>query len=447
MKPQNQFPLSPMSLLPQINTNLLKIITCFVVFGLGIAFGTIYSSNVKSVPFFSSQTIRASPPLIQSSNPTLPLQDVKKSQDTKEEPIDKPEISLIAEEQSQNVQNEMEKLPKIENVHEEVVKPQQETVAEPQQETVAEKETGEGNAMTMMHGMSDEELIAKALEVNSRSEGESVTTPKIAFMFLARGELPFMPLWENLFRGHDGKFSIYLHLSPDYNGNEPTDSVFYGRRIPSKVVGWGKVNMMEAERRLLANALLDPSNQRFVLLSESCVPLFNFPTIYSYLINSTLSFIELYDDPGPTGRGRYKKPMNPPIDITQWRKGSQWFEVDRFLAVEIISDTIYFPVFKRYCKGSCYTDEHYLPTLVNIKYGERNANRSLTWVDWSVKGAHPARYYRNKVTPEFLKELREGSRCLYNGVETTTCYLFGRKFLPNSLIRFLHFSPSVMGFG
>jgi len=48
-------------------------------------------------------------------------------------------------------------------------------------------------------------------------------------------------------------------------------------------VEWGNVNMMEAERRLLSNALLDISNQRFVLISESCIPLFNFSTIYSYL--------------------------------------------------------------------------------------------------------------------------------------------------------------------
>ena len=36
-------------------------------------------------------------------------------------------------------------------------------------------------------------------------------------------------------------------------------------------VGWGKVNMIEAERRLLANALLDTSNERFVLVSEACI--------------------------------------------------------------------------------------------------------------------------------------------------------------------------------
>lgn len=59
--------------------------------------------------------------------------------------------------------------------------------------------------------------------------------PKVAFMFLARGELPFAPLWEKFFRGHEGLFTIYLHLSPEYTGGVAKESVFYGRRIPSKV--------------------------------------------------------------------------------------------------------------------------------------------------------------------------------------------------------------------
>ena len=100
-------------------------------------------------------------------------------------------------------------------------------------------------------------------------------------------------------------------------------------------VEWGNVNMIEAERRLLANALLDISNQRFVLLSESCIPLFNFSTIYTYLMNSTQNYVMAFDDPSSVGRGRYSIQMLPKISVNQWRKGSQWFEMDRDLALEV----------------------------------------------------------------------------------------------------------------
>lgn len=204
--------------------------------------------------------------------------------------------------------------------------------------------------------------------------------------------------------------------------------------------------MIEAERRLLANALLDFSNQRFVLLSESCIPLFNFPTIYSYLINSTQNYVMAFDDPSHVGRGRYNSHMYPKITIQQWRKGSQWFEMDRDLAIEVVSDQTYFPIFQKLCQRSCYSDEHYLPTFVSIKFWESNSNRSLTWVDWSKGGPHPAKFTRRDVTVELLERLRTGSKCEYRGNSTNICLLFARKFTPGTLERLLRFAPRLMHF-
>nr|CAD1842627.1 unnamed protein product [Ananas comosus var. bracteatus] len=135
--------------------------------------------------------------------------------------------------------------------------------------------------------------------------------PKIAFLYLTRGDLPLAPLWEKFFEGHEGFYSIYIHPDPSYKGSPSEGSVFYGRRIPSKEVRWGQTNIVEGERRLIANALLDFSNQRFVLLSESCIPLYNFTTIYSHLINSSTSYVDFFDDPRP-GLPRPIQPKNGP---------------------------------------------------------------------------------------------------------------------------------------
>ena len=213
-----------------------------------------------------------------------------------------------------------------------------------------------------------------------------------------------------------------------------------------QAVGWGKVNMIEAERRLLANALLDLSNQRFVLLSEACIPLYDFKTVYNYLINATKNHVMAYDEPGVVGRGRYNYHMYPEISLKQWRKGSQWFEMNRDLAIEVVSDTKYFPIFQKYCKGSCYADEHYLPTLVSIKFRRSSANRTLTWVDWTGGGPHPARFSRRDVTFELLERLRHGGECEHNGKSTSVCHLFARKFLPNALDRLVRFAPKIMQF-
>lgn len=212
-------------------------------------------------------------------------------------------------------------------------------------------------------------------------------------------------------------------------------------------VEWGNVNMIEAERRLLANALLDISNQRFVLLSESCIPLFNFSTIYTYLMNSKQNYVMAYDDPSWVGRGRYRPRMLPQVSLREWRKGSQWVEMDRRLALEVVSDKVYFPVFQKYCNGDCYADEHYLPTFVSIKFYEENSNRSLTWVDWSKGGPHPTQFENDEVTPELLEKLRSYNTCTYNGDdETNVCFLFARKFSPSSLPNLLDIAPMVMHF-
>ncbi|KAF3503835.1 hypothetical protein F2Q69_00044754 [Brassica cretica] len=58
-------------------------------------------------------------------------------------------------------------------------------------------------------------------------------------------------------------------------------------------------------------------------------------------------------------------------------------------------------------------DEHYIPTFVHMLHGEMSANRSLTWVDWSRAGPHPARFIWPDVTDEFLNRIRFTDKCPY----------------------------------
>uniref|UniRef100_A0A0D9VFD1 Uncharacterized protein n=1 Tax=Leersia perrieri TaxID=77586 RepID=A0A0D9VFD1_9ORYZ len=323
----------------------------------------------------------------------------------------------------------------------------------PEQTTTINSSAG---AASEFVNVGDEELMRMAAAAAAREVGGGGAPKKVAFLFLTRWDLPMAPLWDKFFEGYRGLYNVYVHSDPAFNGSDPGHaSAFHRRIIPSKEVKWGQISMVEAERRLLAHALLDDrSNARFLLLSESHVPLFDFPTVYSYLINSTKVYVESYDLPGATGRGRYKRGMSPVVAAAQWRKGSQWFELDRALAGDVVADDVYFPVFARFCRRNCYADEHYLPTFLSIRHPSRVANRSVTWVDWSHGGPHPARFTRMEVTPDFLRWLRgEGgtttttTACDYNGGTTTVCFLFARKFLPNSLTRFLRFAPKVMGFG
>nr|GLL23924.1 uncharacterized protein LOC109167170 [Ipomoea trifida]GMC83663.1 glycosyltransferase BC10 [Ipomoea batatas] len=300
----------------------------------------------------------------------------------------------------------------------------------------------------LIHGMQDEELFWRASLVPEKKEFPFQRVPKVAFMFLTRGPLPLMPLWERFFEWQDkNKYSIYVHTPPGYELTAANTSVFYRRQIKSQKVEWGSVSLVDAEKRLLANALLDFSNERFVLLSESCIPVYDFPTVYKYLTESDHSFVESYDDPSRYGRGRYSRRMYPDIRLPDWRKGSQWFEMDRALAIIVVSDTKYYDLFKKYCHPSCYPDEHYIPTYLHMFNGAMNANRSVTYVDWSLGGPHPATYTAVNITEGFLESIRNnGTSCSYNSEETETCFLFARKFAPSALEPLQNLSSKVMGF-
>ncbi|PKA65811.1 hypothetical protein AXF42_Ash017336 [Apostasia shenzhenica] len=301
--------------------------------------------------------------------------------------------------------------------------------------------------------LTDDELTARVItkDILSMTKVPS-KSPKIAFMFLTPGSLPFEKLWEKFFLGHEGRFSIYVHASREKPVH--VSPLFIDRNIRSEKVSWGKISMVDAEKRLLANALQDTNNQHFVLLSDSCVPLHNFDYVYNYLMETNVSFVDCFADPGPHGAGRYSERMLPEIEKKDWRKGSQWFSIKRQHALILLADSLYYTKFKLYCKPAmegnknCYADEHYLPTVLSMADPTGIANWSVTHVDWSEGKWHPRSYRAKEVTFELMKNITSieesvhvtsdskkivmRKRCLWNGMQRP-CYLFARKFCPEVL--------------
>ncbi|KAM7265614.1 hypothetical protein ACFE04_003297 [Oxalis oulophora] len=215
--------------------------------------------------------------------------------------------------------------------------------------------------------LSDEESITQVVfkELLKTPPVQS-QNPKIAFMFLTPGNLPFEMLWDKFFHGHEDRLSVYVHSSAEKL--QHASPYFVGKDIHNEKEEWGKMSMIDAEKRLLAHALLDPDNQQFVLLSDSCIPLHKFDYVYNYLMFTNVSYIDCFEDPGPHGNGRYSEHMKPEIEKKDFRKASQ-----RQHAIIVMADNLYYKKFKLYCKPNmdgrnCYADEHYLPTLFHVSH-------------------------------------------------------------------------------
>ncbi|KAA0034789.1 Core-2/I-branching beta-1,6-N-acetylglucosaminyltransferase family protein, putative isoform 1 [Cucumis melo var. makuwa] len=298
--------------------------------------------------------------------------------------------------------------------------------------------------------------------------------PKIAFLFLTRRKLPLDFLWANFFEnGDEAKFSIYIHSQPGfvYDKSTTKSSIFYNRQLNNSIqVLWGESTMIEAERLLFGAALDDPANQRFVLLSDSCIPLHNFSHTYNYLMSSTKSFVDSFLN---VNEGRYNPEMLPVISQEKWRKGSQWITLVRRHAEVVVNDEIIFPLFKKFCKRwppadhdtrrkttekyhpNCIPDEHYVQTLLSIRGLEKELERrTLTYSNWNSsipkedkRSWHPVTFYYPDATPQTIKEIKEINHIDFESehrtewcrVESTytSCFLFARKFSPGAGLRIL----------
>lgn len=310
----------------------------------------------------------------------------------------------------------------------------------------------------------DDELAIRVLAKEMLSERTAVTdwNPKVAFMFLIASDLPFERVWEKFFQGNEGFYSIYVHASNRDSSKVWNSTVFAGREIPSKEVHWGQIEMIDAERRLLTFALQDLDNQYFALLSESCIPLYNFEYTYHYLIRSRMSFVDSFKDPGPHGQGRYSERMAPEVSYTAWTKGAQWFAVHRKHAVLIIVDYLYYNKFKDFCKPgqenkNCYPDEHYIQTFLHIMDPSHLSNWTVTYVDWSEHLWHPKSFEEGDIAEDLFRTVKAiqnhehvtsetypvqtSKPCLWNG-RSQGCFLFARKFRPETAEALVNLLPS-----
>ncbi|KAH7300962.1 hypothetical protein KP509_23G005800 [Ceratopteris richardii] len=300
---------------------------------------------------------------------------------------------------------------------------------------------------------------------------------KLAFLFVTRNRMPLDIVWSLFFQEAAKEFfSIYIHSRPGFIYNKRTTACryFYNRQISTSIlVDWGEASMIEAEKLLLVEALKDPANDRFVLVSDSCIPLYNFTYIYNYLMTSPKSFVDSFFD---AKESRYNPKMAPVIQRENWRKGSQWFALKRDHAAIVAADADVFRMFQRHCKRrplpefwrqqsmngdpskqhNCIPDEHYVQTLLAIKGLEDEVERrGITFSLWDQsgriqerKGWHPVTFALSDANVDLIRGIKNITSinyeaeyrtewCTSNGT-AQPCFLFARKFTRHAAMKLLN---------
>jgi len=109
--------------------------------------------------------------------------------------------------------------------------------------------------------------------------------PKTAFLFLTRNNLKQPKLWYDYLTDGADKCNIYAHTKERDKLNQ---QFLIDAQIPEHIhTEWASSNLLTATNLLIKNALKDPTNKYFILVSESCIPSQSFNLTYNALHNIT----------------------------------------------------------------------------------------------------------------------------------------------------------------
>lgn len=230
---------------------------------------------------------------------------------------------------------------------------------------------------------------------------------KVALLFLMVGEHSQATLWGQLMKKEAG-FNAYVH-----NKEWLSHPYFLLHMLPKRVnTTW--IEHMNAWRYLLSTALMDKDNERFVFLSDGCVPLRPMAEIYNILMKEKRS------------RMSYSRPFWPKEDHREVLQvpeehryvNSEWIAVNRQHAQLMIEDQLIL----EHVKGHSHSAEAY-PSILFSYYNHLKGevlNKPITYVDF-LRGRDSHPYVFEEATSENRAVLQKARQ---DG------YLFVRKIGP-----------------
>eukprot|EP00210_Caulerpa_lentillifera_P003233 g3087.t2 len=169
-------------------------------------------------------------------------------------------------------------------------------------------------------------------------------------------------------------FSVYVNS--DVYLNSSVKSIFSNSAVVDRIDtknSYAQFTLVAATIQLLRVALRNPLNKKFILLSESCIPIRPPEVIHAQLITEKRSRVHACQLKSLRAQ-RWDWRI---IEQKYWRKSSQFFALRRDHAEIAVEDEELQSKFKQYCfsrweiRKFCVSDEHFFGTLL-AKHGREN---------------------------------------------------------------------------
>lgn len=190
---------------------------------------------------------------------------------------------------------------------------------------------------------------------------------KIAFLMLTIDDHNHGDVWDKWLQPHLGtKASLYVH--PKFP-NKVTQELLK-KYVIDELVETKYPFILNAYIALYRAALKDPSNQRFILITDSCIPVKGFHDIYQEAFKDNCSLVEWWALQSNDVDTRFF-PVKDKVDMASIHKHSAYACLTR----EHVELLVNAPTFLVTVPSG---DEHYLSPL----FGKNTKHRMITWSNW-----------------------------------------------------------------
>lgn len=194
---------------------------------------------------------------------------------------------------------------------------------------------------------------------------------KIALCFLTYGNLSQPKLWSRIINENKDKLNVYIHNKNNFIDTEYNLERFCIKNKEEKTA-WGHISLVRATLRLFEEAYKNEENKFFILLSDKCIPIYNFEYIYKQIFRINQSILRVM-------KGEFVNRYNLLYDNSffscgDMQKHCQWLILNRSTCSFFV-ETDYT---SKFGEKSTYPDEHYFITIMN-KFKIPYSNNMVTY--------------------------------------------------------------------
>ena len=219
---------------------------------------------------------------------------------------------------------------------------------------------------------------------------------KIAFLFLTRNNLKRLDMWKKFLKGNESRYSIYCHAK---ELTEVKDTLLKTNLIPEHIdTCWGCISVVEAYILLMRNALLNPNNKKFILVSESSVPIVSFDVFYNTIMQNDKSRFGIHKE--NTSQYRYNQIINPEFPLSDFIKHSGQGCIFNRKHAEMLIESM--PKFENWKKQDC-VDEHYNGNILRIMDKDFNNNNDSIKTTFDIWQKEDLNLLNDNITQDDLQ--------------------------------------------